>query len=67
MRLGLRGQVGDQGRDHVARSHADLGQQGGKAGAAVMVLGIGDAVVTVDHRGLPGKDLCRPAQMRQWR
>ncbi len=65
MRLGLGWGVGQKGCDHLAGGNAHGSKGGGKAGAAVMVLRIGHAVIAVDDSGAGGKDTGGAAQVRK--
>ena len=63
MRLGLRGQVGDQRGHHIARRHAHRSQRRGQPRTPIMVFGIGHAVIAIDHGRAPGKGRARTAQV----
>ncbi len=65
MRLYVRGGVGHDGGDHVARVHAALGQGRGKARRARKQLSVGRAKAAVDQRGAVGEDAVRPDQVAE--
>ena len=65
MRFGLRGDVGKQGRDNVARCYAKLCKTRGQPRAAVMILRISCAKIIIDQCGLFRENLRSTAQMGQ--
>ena len=67
MRLGVGGDVGQDRGDHVAGRDANLREPRGEPRASLVVFGVGLAEGAVDQGSVVGKDVCRPAQVRQRR
>ena len=65
MRLGLGGQVGDEGGHHVARPHAFRGKRGREAGHAVGIFRVGLAVRAIDDGKFVRIDARGAAQGRE--
>ena len=64
-RLGLGGNVGNEGRHHIAGLNAGLGESRGKAAHAGMVFGIGRAEAAVDDSLMVRKKLLGTIEVAQ--